>query len=38
MENAGFGTMTLDDIIRTVYADKVLREMLSEPTDRKSVV
>lgn len=32
MENAGFGTMTLDDIIRTVYADKVLREMLSEPT------
>jgi two-component system, response regulator YesN len=31
MGTAGFGNMTLDDLIRTVYADKVLREMLSEP-------
>lgn len=31
MGTAGFGSMTLDDVIRTVYADKVLREMLSEP-------
>jgi len=32
MEISGFGNMTLDDIIRTAYADKVLREMLSAPT------
>ena len=32
METGSFGTMTLDDIIRTVYADRVLREMLSEST------
>lgn len=32
MEHANFSNMTLDDIIRTVYADKVLREMLSEPS------
>ena len=32
METASFGNMTLDDIIRTVYADRVLREMLSDST------